>query len=103
MKGVTLTLNVTRASSVKFISSHFSRYLIFFSIIVLDVDECTLTDFDTGCVPGAENGLCQNTDGSYRCGCQSGYHGDGTVSGTGCTGRNTVMYYVRFKACFTVH
>ena len=56
---------------------------------MLDVDECTLTDFDTGCVPGAENGLCQNTDGSYRCGCQSGYHGDGTVSGTGCTGRNT--------------
>ena len=93
MKGVTLTLNASQASSVKFISSHFSRYLIFFfSIIVLDVDECTLTDFDTGCVPGAENGLCQNTDGSYRCGCQSGYHGDGTVSGTGCTGRNTVMY-----------
>ena len=58
-------------------------------IVVLDVDECTLTDFDTGCVSGADNGLCQNTDGSYKCGCQSGYQGDGTVSGTGCTGANT--------------
>ena len=27
-----------------------------------------------------------NTDGSYKCGCESGYQGDGTVSGTGCTG-----------------
>ena len=75
---------------MKFISSHFSYDVIFFFIIVSDVDECTLTDFDTGCVPGSDNGLCQNTDGSYRCGCQSGYQGDGTVSGSGCTGRNTV-------------
>ena len=74
---------------MKFFSFYFCPSLIIIHHR-LDVDECTLTDFDTGCVPGAENGLCQNTDGSYKCGCQSGYQGDGTVSGTGCTGRNTV-------------
>jgi hypothetical protein len=36
------------------------------------------------CVAMANGGVCVNTDGTYGCGCEAGYVGDGTLAGTGC-------------------
>ena len=44
----------------------------------VDIDECSMATDD--CDVNAE---CTNTDGSYTCGCKSGFYGDGTT----CTGK----------------
>ena len=46
-----------------------------------DIDECSMAnDCDM------ENGICTNTNGSYKCSCVSGYSGDGF----NCTGKITL-------------
>ena len=60
---------------------------------VSDIDECSL-DFHL-CVTSSEGGMCSDSDGSYTCSCSTGYRGNGvqnrrtvgTVTGTGCTGK----------------
>ena len=47
-----------------------------------DLDECTTNSFD--CDP---NAACQNTKGSYTCGCKSGYTGNGKI----CDGNKLIM------------
>ena len=49
---------------------------------IVDIDECTATtdDCDTSLAS------CTNTVGSYTCICTTGYEGDGTNGGTGCSG-----------------
>lgn len=46
----------------------------------LDIDECK-NEFYNSCV---SNGICTNTQGSYRCSCPKGYYGDGMKDGRGC-------------------
>lgn len=44
------------------------------SILYSDIDECDTSLFD--CIPEAQ---CENTFGSYRCVCQPGYAGNGSI------------------------
>ena len=53
--------------------------LLFFSS---DIDECTLNSDDCDDTLGT----CINNDGSWDCECNTGYEGDGTTSGSGCSG-----------------
>ena len=41
-----------------------------------DIDECETSDND--CARFGPNAQCMNTDGSYECGCASGYKNNGT-------------------------
>ena len=54
--------------------------------LAADVDECT--DGGNNCVTSDNNGYCNNTVGSFRCGCEEGYTGDGRTDGTNCTGNS---------------
>ena len=47
-----------------------------------DVDECSLNLDDCD----GEHGICENTEGSYKCSCEEGYTGPGTTNQ--CTGIN---------------
>ena len=55
---------------------HFST----FKIVCLDVNECN--DYKHLC---GKHAKCQNSIGSYRCACVSGYHGDGQICRKGKT------------------
>ena len=48
--------------------------------LITDIDECSSRDTNQ-CDSNAQ---CNNTDGSYICGCLSGYQGDGRS----CTGKD---------------
>ena len=48
--------------------------------LITDIDECSSGDTNQ-CDSNAQ---CNNTDGSYMCGCLSGYQGDGRS----CTGKD---------------
>ena len=54
--------------------------LNFIETVFLDVDECQTS-------PCNYNAICNNTDGSYTCKCNSGYSGDGLT----CTGKTTCV------------
>ena len=56
--------------------------LLSFCCIPPDLDECTTNSFD--CQP---NAACQNIEGSYTCGCKSGYTGNGKI----CNGDKLMM------------
>ena len=56
--------------------------LFFVPLSVLDDDECS--DGSHTC---DGNATCTNTRGSFMCACNSGYSGDGSARGTGCTGK----------------
>ena len=49
-----------------------------FSLILLDIDECSLGTH--GC---SENAICTNTFSSYTCECKDGYTGNGFI----CSGK----------------
>ena len=51
-----------------------------FILHVVDIDECTEGSHNCN----AANAACINNDGSFTCGCNTGYSGDGVNS---CTGR----------------
>ena len=53
--------------------------LIYASMHYSDINECEKGNAD--CDPNAS---CQNTDGSYKCVCNSGFSGDGKT----CTGKD---------------
>ena len=53
-------------------------WTLFLDFIILDIDECLTS-------PCHPNATCNNTDGSYICGCDMGYSGDGY----NCTGMVT--------------
>ena len=69
--------------------------LFFVLLSVLDGDECS--DGSHTC---DGNATCTNTPGSFMCACNSGYSGNGSTEGTGCTGTNIDMFlcikYVMF-------
>ncbi len=50
---------------------------------VYELDECS--SGASGCVADADGGACANTTGGFSCSCHSGYAGDGTLAGSGCT------------------
>ncbi len=49
-----------------------------------DIDECS-----EGTDNCHNNALCENTVGSYKCGCDSGYRGNGTY----CQGLFKILHY----------
>lgn len=53
--------------------------LTLFSYLTLDVDECTTGNDDCD----STFAYCINTEGSFECACNRGYHGDGY----NCTGK----------------
>jgi hypothetical protein len=60
----------------------------------------------SNCVAAGSGGTCANTTGSFTCGCATGYTGDGTTSGTGCTdidecmtGANNCVTAVNYGVC----
>ena len=61
------------------------KWVCVVSFVSLDINECIAATplCDT-------NTLCDNTEGSFTCTCNSGYSGDGTVAGSGCTGEWTI-------------
>ena len=70
-----LTLIYKRES---FLMTLILTYIVFFTIILTDIDECVdnLHNCD-------DNAYCNNTVASYNCTCNIGYHG----SGFNCTGK----------------
>ena len=58
--------------------------------LITDVDECSSPDTNQ-C---DSNALCNNTDGSYICGCLSGYQGDGRS----CTGKDLFWCFITDKS-----
>ena len=55
---------------------------------VVDVNECTERTHNCG-----GNGLCTNTNGSYRCKCHHGYRGNDFE----CSGKNSCLLQLLFK------
>lgn len=54
-----------------------------FIMLFVDVDECF-----TSPSPCVNNTKCFNSRGNFSCICDTGYVGDGKVSGVGCTGED---------------
>ena len=63
----------------------FSRYMF------VDIDECSTNSHSCDV-----NAVCNNTDGSYICACNSGYSGDGNT----CTGKIRLVCYRREVVLF---
>ena len=69
--------------------------VVVFCYIFPDLDECATNSFD--CDP---NAACQNTKGSYTCGCKSGYTGNGKI----CNGNKLIMMAQKIvKSYMVVH
>ena len=70
-----IAFNLVMAPTVS-VLMHFVTYLL---LIPPDIDECSTNNHSCDV-----NAFCNNTSGSHRCTCRSGYFGDGQV----CTGKN---------------
>lgn len=75
-----------REHPVVFLLLHCGKSFKYF-LWVIDVNECVIH-------PGiCKNGICVNTDGSFRCECAPGYHLD--ASGTNCVGKWTLWLLLK--------
>ena len=73
----TKTDNANRPKQTKQLLSSILQITFIFAVVLLDVDECNLSD--SFCDVNAD---CQNTLGSYRCLCKPGF----TERGRKCNG-----------------
>ncbi|XP_022856853.1 putative wall-associated receptor kinase-like 16 isoform X2 [Olea europaea var. sylvestris] len=59
-----------------------------------DIDECENNPCD-------ENGICNNSPGSFSCSCKHGYYGDGKKDGRGCIAENSQFPVIKFSLGFS--
>ncbi|CAI9782371.1 unnamed protein product [Fraxinus pennsylvanica] len=68
----------------------------YLSLGCTDIDECKNNPY-----PCAENGICNNSPGSFSCSCKHGYSGDGKKDGRGCTAENSQFPVIKFSIGFS--
>lgn len=61
--------------------------LVKYFFIILDIDECAVKSHSCDV-----NAVCQNTKGSYKCTCKTGFKGDGKK----CSGKYTICWTFNF-------
>ena len=89
---VPLSVAVTQDSagmdSLAAVSSNFLLSYSYPLITHVDINECDSTPCDV-------NAMCQDTNGSFVCACNSGFSGNGFI----CSSKLLIHQYFTFKVC----